>query len=127
MTEQNTTINTNASIEDDVLPELTQEQILGNAAAEYVKLEAKVAEVKAQLKALETQQKSLKDIFKANRSGEANEIIKIKRGRATYLIKFKDVSRQIMDQAAVKAEYAILGKAVPMKSSLTTTIEAFRA
>jgi hypothetical protein len=127
MTEQNTTINTNASIEDDVLPELTQEQILGNAAAEYVKLEAKVAEVKAQLKALETQQKNLKDIFKANRSGEANEIIKIKRGRATYLIKFKDVSRQIMDQAAVKAEYAILGKAVPMKSSLTTTIEAFRA
>lgn len=127
MTEQNMTINTNASIEDDVLPELTQEQILGNAAAEYVKLEAKVAEVKAQLKALETQQKNLKDIFKANRSGEANEIIKIKRGRATYLIKFKDVSRQIMDQAAVKAEYAILGKAVPMKSSLTTTIEAFRA
>ena len=127
MTEQNTTINTNASIEDDVLPELTQEQILGNAAAEYVKLEAKVAEVKAQLKVLETQQKNLKDIFKANRSGEANEIIKIKRGRATYLIKFKDVSRQIMDQAAVKAEYAILGKAVPMKSSLTTTIEAFRA
>lgn len=127
MTEQNTTINTNASIEDDVLPELTQDQILGNAAAEYVKLEAKVAEVKAQLKALETQQKNLKDIFKANRSGEANEIIKIKRGRATYLIKFKDVSRQIMDQAAVKAEYAILGKAVPMKSSLTTTIEAFRA
>lgn len=127
MTEQNTTINSNASIEDDVLPELTQEQILGNAAAEYVKLEAKVAEVKAQLKALETQQKNLKDIFKANRSGEANEIIKIKRGRATYLIKFKDVSRQIMDQAAVKAEYAILGKAVPMKSSLTTTIEAFRA
>ena len=127
MTEQNTTINTNASIEDDVLPELTQEQILGNAAAEYVKLEAKVAEVKAQLKALEAQQKNLKDIFKANRSGEANEIIKIKRGRATYLIKFKDVSRQIMDQAAVKAEYAILGKAVPMKSSLTTTIEAFRA
>lgn len=125
MTEQNTVVNTNAS--DDVLPELTQEQILGNAAAEYVKLEAKVAEVKAQLKALETQQKSLKDIFKANRSGEANEIIKIKRGRATYLIKFKDVSRQIMDQAAVKAEYAILGKAVPMKSSLTTTIEAFRA
>jgi phage-related protein len=125
MTEQNTVVNTDAS--DDVLPELTQEQILGNAAAEYVKLEAKVAEVKAQLKALETQQKNLKDIFKANRSGEANEIIKIKRGRATYLIKFKDVSRQIMDQAAVKAEYAILGKAVPMKSSLTTTIEAFRA
>lgn len=125
MTEQNAVVNTDAS--DDVLPELTQEQILGNAAAEYVKLEAKVAEVKAQLKALETQQKNLKDIFKANRSGEANEIIKIKRGRATYLIKFKDVSRQIMDQAAVKAEYAILGKAVPMKSSLTTTIEAFRA
>lgn len=125
MTEQNTVVNTDAS--DDALPELTQEQILGNAAAEYVKLEAKVAEVKAQLKALETQQKNLKDIFKANRSGEANEIIKIKRGRATYLIKFKDVSRQIMDQAAVKAEYAILGKAVPMKSSLTTTIEAFRA
>lgn len=125
MTEQNTVVNTDVS--DDVLPELTQEQILGNAAAEYVKLEAKVAEVKAQLKALETQQKNLKDIFKANRSGEANEIIKIKRGRATYLIKFKDVSRQIMDQAAVKAEYAILGKAVPMKSSLTTTIEAFRA
>lgn len=125
MTEQNTVVNTDAS--DDVLPELTQEQILGNAAAEYVKLEAKVAEVKAQLKALETQQKNLKDIFKANRSGEANEIIKIKRGRAMYLIKFKDVSRQIMDQAAVKAEYAILGKAVPMKSSLTTTIEAFRA
>lgn len=125
MTEQNTVVNIDAS--DDVLPELTQEQILGNAAAEYVKLEAKVAEVKAQLKALETQQKNLKDIFKANRSGEANEIIKIKRGRATYLIKFKDVSRQIMDQAAVKAEYAILGKAVPMKSSLTTTIEAFRA
>ena len=125
MTEQNTVVNTDAS--DDVLPELTQEQILGNAAAEYVKLEAKVAEVKAQLKALETQQKNLKDIFKANRSGEANEIIKIKRGRATYLIKFKDVSRQIMDQAAVMAEYAILGKAVPMKSSLTTTIEAFRA
>lgn len=125
MTEQNIVVNTDAS--DDVLPELTQEQILGNAAAEYVKLEAKVAEVKAQLKALETQQKNLKDIFKANRSGEANEIIKIKRGRATYLIKFKDVSRQIMDQAAVKAEYAILGKAVPMKSSLTTTIEAFRA
>lgn len=125
MTEQNTVVNTDAS--DDVLPELTQEQILGNAAAEYVKLEAKVAEVKAQLKVLETQQKNLKDIFKANRSGEANEIIKIKRGRATYLIKFKDVSRQIMDQAAVKAEYAILGKAVPMKSSLTTTIEAFRA
>lgn len=125
MTEQNTVVNTDAS--DDVLPELTQEQILGNAAAEYVKLEAKVAEVKAQLKALETQQKNLKDIFKANRSGEANEIIKIKRGRATYLIKFKDVSRQIMDQAAVKAEYAILGKAVPMKNSLTTTIEAFRA
>ena len=125
MTEQNTVVNTDAS--DDVLPELTQEQILGNAAAEYVKLEAKVAEVKAQLKALETQQKNLKDIFKANRSGEANEIIKIKRGRATYLIKFKDVSRQIMDQAAVKAGYAILGKAVPMKSSLTTTIEAFRA
>lgn len=125
MTEQNTVVNTDAS--DDVLPELTQEQILGNAAAEYVKLEAKVAEVKAQLKALEAQQKNLKDIFKANRSGEANEIIKIKRGRATYLIKFKDVSRQIMDQAAVKAEYAILGKAVPMKSSLTTTIEAFRA
>nr|DAL50186.1 MAG TPA_asm: hypothetical protein [Caudoviricetes sp.] len=125
MTEQNTVVNTDAS--DDVLPELTQEQILGNAAAEYVKLEAKVAEVKAQLKALETQQKNLKDIFKANRSGEANEIIKIKRGRATYLIKFKDVSRQIMDQAAVKAEYAILGKAVPMKSSITTTIEAFRA
>lgn len=125
MTEQNTVVNTDAS--DDVLPELTQEQILGNAAAEYVKLEAKVAEVKAQLKALETQQKNLKDIFKANRSGEANEIIKVKRGRATYLIKFKDVSRQIMDQAAVKAEYAILGKAVPMKSSLTTTIEAFRA
>lgn len=124
MTEQNTVVNTAS---DDVLPELTQEQILGNAAAEYVKLEAKVAEVKAQLKALETQQKNLKDIFKANRSGEANEIIKIKRGRATYLIKFKDVSRQIMDQAAVKAEYAILGKAVPMKSSLTTTIEAFRA
>lgn len=125
MTEQNTVVNTDAS--DDVLPELTQEQILGNAAAEYVKLEAKVAEVKAQLKALETQQKNLKDIFKANRSGEANEIIKIKRGRATYLIKFKDVSRQIMDQAAVKAEYAILGKAVPMKSSITTTVEAFRA
>lgn len=125
MTEQNTVVNTDAS--DDVLPELTQEQILGNAAAEYVKLEAKVAEVKAQLKALETQQKNLKDIFKANRSGEANEIIKIKRGRATYLIKFKDVSRQIMDQAAVKAEYAILGKAVPMKSSITTVIEAFRA
>lgn len=125
MTEQNTVVNTDAS--DDVLPELTQEQILGNAAAEYVKLEAKVAEVKAQLKALETQQKNLKDIFKANRSGEANEIIKIKRGRATYLIKFKDVSRQTMDQAAVKAEYAILGKAVPMKSSITTTIEAFRA
>lgn len=125
MTEQNTVVNTDAS--DDVLPELTQEQTLGNAAAEYVKLEAKVAEVKAQLKALETQQKNLKDIFKANRSGEANEIIKIKRGRATYLIKFKDVSRQIMDQAAVKAEYAILGKAVPMKSSITTTIEAFRA
>lgn len=125
MTEQNTVVNTDAF--DDVLPELTQEQILGNAAAEYVKLEAKVAEVKAQLKALETQQKNLKDIFKANRSGEANEIIKIKRGRATYLIKFKDVSRQIMDQAAVKAEYAILGKAVPMKSSITTTIEAFRA
>lgn len=125
MTEQNTVVNTDAS--DDVLPELTQEQILGNAAAEYVKLEAKVAEVKAQLKALETQQKNLKDIFKANRSGEANEIIKIKRGRATYLIKFKDVSRQIMDQAAIKAEYAILGKAVPMKSSITTTIEAFRA
>lgn len=125
MTEQNTVVNTDAS--DDALPELTQEQILGNAAAEYVKLEAKVAEVKAQLKALETQQKNLKDIFKANRSGEANEIIKVKRGRATYLIKFKDVSRQIMDQAAVKAEYAILGKAVPMKSSLTTTIEAFRA
>lgn len=125
MTEQNTVVNTDAS--DDVLPELTQEQILGNAAAEYVKLEAKVAEVKAQLKALETQQKNLKDIFKANRSGEANEIIKIKRGRATYLIKFKDVSRQIMDQAAVKAEYAILGKAVPMKSNITTVIEAFRA
>lgn len=127
MTEQNMTINTNASIEDDVLPELTQEQILGNAAAEYVKLEAKIAEAKAHLKALEAQQKNLKEIFKANRTGEVNEIIKIKRGRATYVIKFKDVSRQIMDQAAVKAEYAILGKAVPMKSSLTTTIEAFRA
>ena len=58
MTEQNAVVNTDAS--DDVLPELTQEQILGNAAAEYVKLEAKVAEVKAQLKASKLSRKTLR-------------------------------------------------------------------
>lgn len=106
---------------------LTPEEILGRSAAEYVKLQAKMAELKAELKNMEIREKELKEYFKTQRTGELNEVIHAKYRKARFVIKFKDSSRMIMDQAAVKAEYQLLGKTVPMKESMSHSFEVIRA
>lgn len=105
----------------------SEQDILGAAAAEYVKLQAKMAAVKAQLKELEQRSNALKAVFKSHRSGEMNEVISLKYKKSKYTIAFKDSVRNIMDQEAVRAEYIILGKPVPMKQSTATSLEVIRA
>ena len=107
--------------------QISTEELLGMSAAEYVKLQAKAAELKAQVKALETRMTELKNIFKTHRSGEMNEVIQLKYKKSKYTIAFKDSTRSIMDQSAVKSEYAALGKTVPMKQIIATTLDVIRA
>lgn len=107
--------------------ESSAEEIVGKAAADYVKLSVKIAAIEKELKLLKKQQSDLKEVFKAHRTGEVNEILKVRYKKARYNIIFKDVVRQILDQSAVKAEYALLGKALPMKPSTSTSYEVIRA
>lgn len=104
-----------------------EEEILGKAAAEYVKLNAQITELKNKIKGLDARANELKTIFKARRTGETNEIIRVKYNKVNYSICFKDNIRHIIDQAAVRAEYSILGKTVPMKESPVTSLEVLRA
>lgn len=105
----------------------SEQDILGAAAAEYVKLQAKMATLKAQLKELEQRSNALKAVFKSHRTGEMNEVISLKYKKSKYTIAFKDSIRNIMDQEAVRAEYVLLGKPVPMKQSTATSLEVIRA
>lgn len=105
----------------------SEQDILGASAAEYVKLQAKMAALKAQLKALEQRSNALKAVFKSHRTGEMNEVISLKYKKSKYTIAFKDSIRNIMDQEAVRAEYVLLGKPVPMKQSTATSLEVIRA
>ena len=106
---------------------ITTEELLGQSAAEYVKLQVKISELEGQLKLLTKRQSELKEVFKAHRSGEVNEVMHVRYKKAKFSIVFKDSTRSIMDQAAVKAKYALLGEAVPMKASTSTKYEVIRA
>lgn len=107
--------------------ELSVEEQIGKAASEYVKLQAKISEIESQLKLLTKRQSELKDFFKQNRTGEENEVMHVRYKKAKFSIIFKDSTRNMMDQAAVKERYALLGEAVPMKASISTRYEVIRA
>lgn len=107
--------------------EVTVEEVLAKAASEYLKLQAKISELEGQMKVLTKRQSELKEVFKAHRTGEENEVMHVRYKKAKFSIVFKDSTRSIMDQAAVKAKYTLLGETVPMKASTSTRYEVIRA
>lgn len=100
---------------------------LGEVAAEYVQVHAKVVQLKAMLKEYADREESLKTSIKSFRTGEVNEVLRTKYGKKSFVIAFKDTSRSIIDTNAVKAEYKLMGKAVPMKKSVAMSFEVIRA
>lgn len=107
--------------------EASVEELLARSAAEYIKLQVKISELEGQLKLLTKRQSELKEVFKAHRTGEINEVMTVRYKKAKFSIIFKDSTRSLIDQAAVKARYALLGETVPMKPSTSTKYEVIRA
>lgn len=86
-------------------------------AKKYLELELRIDQIKKKLKELEDEKKQIVEFFKAKRTGEVNEVLKIRSAEGNFNICFTDTTRKILDQTKAKELLIANNLEVPYKSS----------
>ena len=86
-------------------------------AKKYLELELRIDQIKKKLKELEDEKKQIVEFFKAKRTGEVNEVLKIRSAEGNFNVCFTDTSRKILDQAKAKELLIANNIEIPYKSS----------